>query len=45
MENKIYDEKNNLWHEKQGDYYLSCLKLLEEDTQPIGIWDSGTHAT
>lgn len=38
MENKIYDEKNDLRYEKQGDYYLPCLELLEEDTQPICIW-------
>lgn len=38
MGNRIYDEKNGLWYEKQGDYYLPCLELLEEDTQPIGIW-------
>lgn len=38
MENRIYDEKIGLWYEKQEDYYLPCLELLEEDTQPIGIW-------
>lgn len=38
MENRIYDEKNGLWYEKQGDYYLPCLELPEEETQPIGIW-------
>lgn len=29
MENRIYDEKNGLWYEKQGDYYLPCLELPE----------------
>ena len=37
MEKVIYDEKNGLWYELQGDYYIPCLKLLEEQ-QPIGIW-------
>lgn len=38
MENRIYDEKNGLWYEKQGDYYLPCLELPEEESKPIGIW-------
>ncbi len=38
MENRIYDEKNGLWYEKQGDYYLPCLSLPEEEAQPIGVW-------
>ncbi len=38
MENRIYDEKNGLWYEKQGDYYLPCISLPEEGTQPIGVW-------
>lgn len=38
MENKIYDEKNGLWYKKQGDYYLPCLELPNEETEPIGIW-------
>lgn len=38
MEKYIFDEKNGLWYELQGDYYLPCLKLPEEDQQPIGIW-------
>lgn len=38
MENRIYDEKNGLWYERQGDYYIPCLKLTEEEQQPIGIW-------
>ena len=27
MDKYIYDEKNGLWYELQGDYYLPCLKL------------------
>jgi len=34
----IYDEKNGLWHERQGDYYIPCLVLSEEEARPIGIW-------
>lgn len=38
MEKVIYDEKNGLWYELQGDYYLPCLKLPEEEQQPVGLW-------
>lgn len=38
MEMVIYDEKNGLWYELQGDYYIPCLKLPDEEQQPIGIW-------
>lgn len=38
MDKYIYDEKNGLWYELQGDYYLPCLKLPEERTAHIGIW-------
>ena len=38
MENRIYDEKNGLWYEKQGDYYLPYLELPEQENKPIGIW-------
>ena len=38
MEKYIYDEKNGLWYELQGDYYIPCLKFPEEEQQPIGIW-------
>ena len=38
MEKVIYDEKNGLWYELQGDYYIPCLKLPEEEQQPIGLW-------
>ena len=30
MDKYIYDEKNGLWYELQGDYYLPCLKLPGE---------------
>ena len=38
MEKVIYDEKKGLWYELQGDYYIPCLKLYEEEQQPIGVW-------
>lgn len=38
MEKKIYDEKNGLCYELQGDYYLPCLSLPEEEQKPVGIW-------
>ena len=38
MEKYIYDEKNGLWYELQGDYYIPCLKLSYEEQKPIGIW-------
>ena len=38
MEKYIYNEKNGLWYELQGDYYLPCLKLPEEETAHIGVW-------
>lgn len=25
MEKVIYDEKNGLWYELQGDYYIPCI--------------------
>lgn len=37
MENRIYDEKNGLWYEKQGNYYLPCLELPDQESKPIGI--------
>ena len=38
MEKVIYDEKNGLWYELQGDYYLPYLKLPEGEQQPVGLW-------
>ena len=38
MEKVIYDEKNGLWYELQGDYYIPCLKVPEQKEKPIGIW-------
>ncbi len=38
MEKVIYDEQNGIWYELQGDYYVPCLKLPEEEQQSIGVW-------
>lgn len=38
MEKYKYDGNNRLWYELQGDYYLPCLKLPEEEQVHIGIW-------
>ena len=38
MNKYIYDKRNELWYELQGDYYLPCLKLPEESEVCIGIW-------
>ena len=38
MDKYIYDEKNGLWYELQGDYYLPCLKLTKEESRHIGVW-------
>ena len=37
MDKYIFDESNGLWYELQGDYYIPCLILSEEDAQPIGL--------
>ena len=36
MEKYIYDEKNGLYYELVGDYYLPILTVPE--APPIGIW-------
>ena len=38
MEKHIYDENNGLWYELQGDYYIPCLKLPDEEQVEVGIW-------
>ena len=38
MEKYKYNESNGLWYELQGNYYLPCLKLPEEEQVHIGIW-------
>ena len=41
MEKFKYDEKNGLWYELQGDYYLPRLKLPKDENVHIGIWGQG----
>jgi hypothetical protein len=38
MKKQIYDEKNGLWYELHGDYYLPCLIVPPEEQRPIGVW-------
>ena len=38
MKNRIYNEQNSLWHELQGDYYIPCLALPNEEQVEIGVW-------
>jgi hypothetical protein len=38
MENRIYDENNDLWYVKKDDYYFPALALPPEEEKPIGIW-------
>ena len=38
MEKRIYNEQNGLCYELQGDYYLPCLSLPEEEHKAIGVW-------
>ena len=33
MDKYMFDESNGLWYELQGDYYIPCLTLSEEDTK------------
>ena len=44
MEKHIYDEKNGLWYELQGNYFVPCLKLPAEEQRPIGAWGSASSA-
>ena len=38
MDEYIYGESNGLWYELQGDYYIPCLTIPEDEQQPIGVW-------
>lgn len=33
-----FNSENSLWYEQQGDYYIPCLTLGEEDKRPIRKW-------
>lgn len=39
MDKYIYDKRNGLWYELQGDYYIPCLELpTEKEERHIGAW-------
>ena len=38
MEKRIYNEKNGIRYNLQGNYYLPDLKLPDEENKPIGLW-------
>lgn len=38
MEKIIYDKNNGLLYELQGDYYIPCLKLPNEEQIEVGVW-------
>ena len=39
MDKYIYDNRNGLWYELQGDYYIPCLVLpAEKEERHIGVW-------
>ena len=38
MEKRIYDKQTGIYYELQGDYYLPCLTLPEQQKVEIGIW-------
>ena len=38
MDKYIHDENNGLWYELQGNYYIPCLTIPEEEQRPIGVW-------
>ena len=44
MDKYIYDDKNGLWYELQGDYYIPCLILPAEKKRTAYrvCGDSGT---
>ena len=38
MQKQFFDEKNGLWYELHGDYYLPCLTVPLEEQRPVGVW-------
>lgn len=35
----MYGERNGLWYELQGNYYIPCL-ILPAEKESYGLWDS-----
>lgn len=44
MDKYIYDDNNGLWYELQGDYYIPCLTIPEEEQRPIGVWGAAASS-
>ena len=42
MQKYIYDEKNGLCYERQGDYFLPCLLPSDGENKPVGMWGQCT---
>ena len=38
MEKRIYNEQTGICYTLQGDYYLSDIKLPNEETKSVGLW-------
>ena len=38
MKKHIFDERNGLWYELNGDYYIPVLTLPSEEQRSIGKW-------
>ena len=42
MDKYIYSEKNGIWYELQGDYYLPCLNCRRKAKCISAYGDNGT---
>lgn len=38
MKQQYINEKTDISYTLQGDYYLPCLELSEQECKPIGMW-------
>lgn len=38
MEQRIFDENNGLWYERQDDYHRPCLTVLTDEEKSIDLW-------
>jgi len=38
MTKSIFEEMGGRY-ERQGDYFIPCLTIPDEEEQPIGIWE------
>lgn len=38
MDKYVFDHSNGFWYELNGDDYIPCLTLPNEEEKPIGIW-------